>query len=159
MPVLIFGDCRPIPRIGSFQTSSYDLSDFIPVTLSLRKEGWKCWQSAHLPDFPFGYNAIECTFVLKKICEANLVIKSYNKRKHSFFVKDGIMKSYFSLFTNYANYSGFMKRGDYWTAMIIHWIILLVPLYPLDGEKVVGYFIPQSFRRSWPSFRRDQKSN
>ncbi len=25
----------------------------------------------------------------------------------------------------------------------------LVPLYPLDGEKVVGYFIPQSFRRSW----------
>ncbi len=25
----------------------------------------------------------------------------------------------------------------------------LVPLYPLDGEKVVGYFIPDSFRNTW----------
>lgn len=25
----------------------------------------------------------------------------------------------------------------------------LVPLYPLDGEKVLGYFIPESFRSSW----------
>ena len=25
----------------------------------------------------------------------------------------------------------------------------LIPLYPLDGEKVVGYFIPDSFRNSW----------
>ena len=38
------------------------------------------------------------------------------------------MKSYFSLFRNYANFSGFMKRGAYWTAMIIHWLILLIPL-------------------------------
>ena len=41
------------------------------------------------------------------------------------------MKSYISLFRNYANFSGFMKRGAYWTAMIIHWLILLFPLYPL----------------------------
>ena len=40
------------------------------------------------------------------------------------------MKSYFSLFRNYANFSGFMKRGAYWTAMIIHWLILLIPLVP-----------------------------
>ena len=40
------------------------------------------------------------------------------------------MKSYFSLFRNYANFSGFMKRGAYWTAMIIHWLILLIPLIP-----------------------------
>ena len=25
----------------------------------------------------------------------------------------------------------------------------LIPLYPLDGEKVIGYFIPKSFRNSW----------
>ena len=40
------------------------------------------------------------------------------------------MKSYFSLFRNYANFSGFMKRGAYWMAMIIHWLILLIPLVP-----------------------------
>ncbi len=40
------------------------------------------------------------------------------------------MKSYFSLFRNYANFSGFMKRGAYWTAMIIHGLILLIPLVP-----------------------------
>ena len=40
------------------------------------------------------------------------------------------MKSYFSLFRNYANFSGVMKRGAYWTAVCIHMLILLIPLIP-----------------------------
>ena len=40
------------------------------------------------------------------------------------------MRSYLSLFRNYANFSGFMKRGAYWTAMVIHELILLLPLVP-----------------------------
>lgn len=51
------------------------------------------------------------------------------------------MKSYINLFRNYANFSGFLKRGEYWTAMIIHWIIETVPLYPL-----VRYLIDSSYR-------------
>ena len=41
------------------------------------------------------------------------------------------MKSYISLFRNYANFSGYMKRGEYWAAMILHFLILILPLYPL----------------------------
>lgn len=59
------------------------------------------------------------------------------------------MKSYFSLFTNYANFSGFMKRGAYWTAMIIHWIILLVPLYPLGRYLVDDTYVLPSFYLPW----------
>ena len=58
------------------------------------------------------------------------------------------MKSYFSLYRNYANFSGFMRRGAYWMAMIIHGLILIVPLYPLgrylvDTEYILpDYYIP-----------------
>lgn len=41
-----------------------------------------------------------------------------------------LMKSYINLFRNYANFSGFLKRGSYWSAMIIHWLILALPLVP-----------------------------
>ncbi|MBQ6508878.1 MAG: SUMF1/EgtB/PvdO family nonheme iron enzyme [Flexilinea sp.] len=40
------------------------------------------------------------------------------------------MKSYINLFRNYANFSGFLKRKPYWTAVLIHLLILLIPLVP-----------------------------
>ena len=40
------------------------------------------------------------------------------------------MKSYINLFRNYANFTGYLKRRSYWTAMLIHLLILLVPLVP-----------------------------
>ena len=58
------------------------------------------------------------------------------------------MKSYISLFRNYANFSGYMKRGNYWAAMIIHWLILLIPLYPLarfsvdTSYELPSYYVP-----------------
>lgn len=41
-----------------------------------------------------------------------------------------------------------MKRGEYWTAMIIHWLILLVPLYPMvrflvdSSYTMPDYYLP-----------------
>ena len=58
------------------------------------------------------------------------------------------MKSYIRLFRNYANFSGFLKRGEYWKAVIVHLIILSVPLVPavlyLVNEKYMlpGFYIP-----------------
>ena len=40
------------------------------------------------------------------------------------------MKSYINLFRNYANFSGSLKRRPYWTAVLIHLLILLIPLVP-----------------------------
>lgn len=40
------------------------------------------------------------------------------------------MSSYFSLFRNYANFAGVMKRKPYWTALLVHCLILLIPLIP-----------------------------
>lgn len=40
------------------------------------------------------------------------------------------MLSYFSLFRNYANFSGFMRRGRFWAAMFVHGLIVLAPLVP-----------------------------
>ena len=40
------------------------------------------------------------------------------------------MSSYFSLFRNYANFTGVMKRKPYWTAMLIHCLVILPPLIP-----------------------------
>ncbi len=40
------------------------------------------------------------------------------------------MKSFFNLFRNYANFSGFLKRKPFWIAVLIHLLILLIPLVP-----------------------------
>ena len=40
------------------------------------------------------------------------------------------MKSYINLFRNYANFSGFLKRKPFWTAVFFHLLILLIPLVP-----------------------------
>ena len=40
------------------------------------------------------------------------------------------MKSYINIFRNYANFSGFLKRKPYWTAVLIHLLILILPLVP-----------------------------
>ena len=40
------------------------------------------------------------------------------------------MKSYINLFRNYANFSGFLKRKPFWTAVLIHLLILIIPLIP-----------------------------
>lgn len=51
-----------------------------------------------------------------------------------------------------------MPRTIYFLRQFI-WINLsllvfnLIPLYPLDGEKVVSYFIPASFRKTWQSIQ------
>ena len=41
-----------------------------------------------------------------------------------------MMKSYLSLFRNYANFSGYLNRGKYWTAMFVHGLMVLLPLVP-----------------------------
>ncbi len=41
-----------------------------------------------------------------------------------------IMKSYVNLFRNYGNFSGFLKRKPFWTAVLIHLLILIIPLIP-----------------------------
>ncbi len=40
------------------------------------------------------------------------------------------MKSYINLFRNYANFSGFLKRKPFWTAVLIHLLILFIPRIP-----------------------------
>lgn len=58
------------------------------------------------------------------------------------------MKSYINLFRNYANFSGFLKRGAYWTALLIHLLILLAPLTPAvlylvnENYMLPGFYIP-----------------
>ncbi len=42
-----------------------------------------------------------------------------------------MIKAYFNVFRNYANFSGTLHRKPYWQAVILHLIILLIPLYPL----------------------------
>ncbi len=40
------------------------------------------------------------------------------------------MKSYINLFRNYANFSGYLKRGSFWSAIFVHLLILILPLIP-----------------------------
>ena len=42
----------------------------------------------------------------------------------------------------------YFLRQFIWTNLSLL-VFNLLPLYPLDGEKVVGYFIPDSFRTTW----------
>ena len=42
----------------------------------------------------------------------------------------------------------YFLRQFIWTNLSLL-VFNLLPLYPLDGEKVVGYFIPDSFRTAW----------
>lgn len=61
------------------------------------------------------------------------------------------MRSYFRLFQNYANFKGFMERGEYWAAMIIHYLVLFVSLYPpvrfiLDAAyELPHFYVPWVF--------------
>ena len=43
---------------------------------------------------------------------------------------------------------GYFLSQFIWTNLSLL-VFNLVPLYPLDGEKVLGYFIPDSFRGTW----------
>ena len=58
------------------------------------------------------------------------------------------MKSYIRLFRNYANFSGFLKRGEYWKAVIVHLLILSAPLVPAvlylvnENYMLPGFYIP-----------------
>ena len=56
------------------------------------------------------------------------------------------MKSYINLFRNYANFKGFLKRGPFWTAILIHRLIQIAVLAPWiytffnDSFKLPGYY-------------------
>ena len=66
-----------------------------------------------------------------------------------FRLSDDFMKSYLSLFLNYANFSGCMKRKAYWTAMLCHALILLIPLYPAVRRFVDPAYVLPSFYIPW----------
>lgn len=59
------------------------------------------------------------------------------------------MNSYFSLFLNYSNFSGYMKRRDYWTALFFHGLILLIPLYPAVRRFLDPAYVLPSFYIPW----------
>ena len=59
------------------------------------------------------------------------------------------MNSYFSLFRNYANFKGYMKRRAYWTALFFHGLILLIPLYPAVRRFVDPAYTLPSFYIPW----------
>ncbi len=59
------------------------------------------------------------------------------------------MSSYFSLFRNYANFSGYMKRGAYWTALFFHALIVMIPLYPAVRRLIDAEYVLPSFYIPW----------